>query len=59
MRGGEGKRGPREEAKEKENGLLIPIGIIMEVSAGVWFLFFFSHQALFPGIRGRNEIGDI
>lgn len=49
MRGGEGKRGTREEAKEKENGLLIPIGIIMEVSAGVFFC----------GIRGRNEIGDI
>lgn len=39
--------GPREEAKEKENGLLIPIGIIMDVSAGVGFLFFFPIRHFF------------
>lgn len=37
-RGGETKRGQREKAKKKGNGLLIPIRTIMGISAGDLFI---------------------
>lgn len=55
MRGGKRKRGQRREAKEKANGLLIPIRTIMGISAGDLFISCF----FFRGIRVRSEIGNI
>lgn len=54
MRGGKRKRGRRGEAKEKGNGLLIPIRTIMGISAGDLFT-----SCFFRGIRVRSEIGNI